>query len=229
MLRTITLTASAALLLGGCIPYPVGSTAETAPPRRPSTSVTAYAIPNGVRPPGADSSAAVSYMSADTEVRFGLSDVSDIGVRVPSGSGFILNYKYRFAGGWNPPRLMWAVMPGAGVVNFGQHAHAELSLLASMPSESGSLTPYGGLRAMQVFPLSTSAVTDSPTLGGFAGLRIGSTDLGVSPELAVYYDRSALDIRDNNVIFVPSLSVHGFDLLGYLFGGGGRWPFFSAP
>jgi hypothetical protein len=52
-------------------------------------------------------------------------------------------------------------------------------------------------------------VHDDPTLGGFIGLRIGDDSLGVSPELGVFYDRSALGLRERNVIYVPALTVHG--------------------
>ena len=217
MIRFLALLASVMLLLAGCVPYAVGSTAETVSPGRETATAVAYAIPNGIRPLRGDSAGSTSFVGMDHEVRFGLTPISDIGVRVPSYSGVVVNYKYRFAGEWNPPQLMLAVMPGAGMVNFGNHAHLEFSLLASLPSETGNLTPYGGLRAMQVIPISGVAVRDSPTLGGFLGLRIGSMDRGVSPELGIYYDRSALDLRDSSIIFVPALTVQGADLLRHLF------------
>ncbi len=66
---------------------------------------------------------------------------------------------------------------------------------------------------MQVAPLHRSAVHDEPSLGGFLGLRIGRPDIAVSPEVAVYYDRSALGIRDRNIIVVPAIAVHGEELL----------------
>jgi hypothetical protein len=33
--------------------------------------------------------------------------------------------------------------------------------------------------------------------------------MGVSPEIGIYYDRSALQIRDRRVILVPSMTIHG--------------------
>jgi hypothetical protein len=57
-----------------------------------------------------------------------------------------------------------------------------------------------------VAPLSRSAVSDSPTAGGFLGLRIGREQLGISPEVGVYYDRSALGVRSHDVIVVPALA-----------------------
>jgi hypothetical protein len=69
-----------------------------------------------------------------------------------------------------------------------------------------------------VFPLTDEAVHDDPSVGLFAGIRIGTERLGVSPELAVFYDRSALGLRDHDVIVVPSFTVHGNQLLDALFG-----------
>ena len=37
--------------------------------------------------------------------------------------------------------------------------------------------------------------------------------MAVSPEVAVYYDRSALGIRDRNFIVVPAIAVHGEELI----------------
>lgn len=71
---------------------------------------------------------------------------------------------------------------------------------------------------MQVFALTEDAVDDDPTVGVFGGLRIGTERLGVSPEVAVFYDRSALELRDHDIIVVPSLTVHGNQLLEALFG-----------
>jgi hypothetical protein len=103
------------------------------------------------------------------------------------------------------------------LINFGEHAHVELTLIAS--GREGKLTLYGGLRAMQVAPMSRGAVSDTPTLGGFLGLRIGRADMGVSPEVGVYYDRSALGLRRATVIVVPALSVHGDSWVRLILGG----------
>ena len=69
------------------------------------------------------------------------------------------------------------------------------------------MTPYGGLRAMQVVPITRGAVSDSPTLGLFGGLRLGDDDFVLSPEIGVYYDRSALHVRNASVIVVPALTL----------------------
>jgi hypothetical protein len=69
--------------------------------------------------------------------------------------------------------------------------------------------PYGGLRVMQVAPLSSTAPRDRPTAGAFLGWRIGSRDIGIAPELGVFYDHSALHIRRGDVIVVPSITFYG--------------------
>jgi len=74
---------------------------------------------------------------------------------------------------------------------------------------------------MQVVPLSDGAVSDTPTLGAFLGIRIGSVGLGVTPEIGVFYDEPALATSpDRNVVLVPSITIHGRRLLRAL--GGGR-------
>jgi hypothetical protein len=209
-------------LLGGCIPYAVGSTAQTVTPGERTTSVSTYLILNGVEDlSDSTASRSSSLIGADNELRFGLTPRSDIGVRVPNLSGIVLNYKRRIdsetsdsagaKGGYSV-----ALMPGLGFVNFGEHAHFELTLLASAPPQQ-TVLPYGGIRAMQVFPLSSTAIHDTPTLGAFVGLRIGTAEQGVSPELGVFYDRSALDLRSSTFIVVPSLTLQGVTLRDLFF------------
>ena len=57
--------------------------------------------------------------------------------------------------------------------------------------------------------MNKGAVHDSPTLGGFFGARLGSLIAGISPELGIFYDHSALKIHKGNVLFVPAITVHG--------------------
>src|SRR5690606_38976031 len=191
----------ACALLSGCLPYAVGSTARTVAPGERTSSVLTYVIPQGVEDMTDSSTTRTqTLVGIDNEIRFGLSPRSDLGVRVPNLSGIVVTYKQRIdrteelaedGGG-----LHLAVMPGAGFVNFGQHAHVELTLLASAATPR-TVLPYGGVRGMQVIPLSSEAVSDSPTLGGFAGVRIGTQDQAVSPEVGFYYDRSALNLRSS--------------------------------
>ena len=205
-------------LAGGCLPYTVGSTAQTTPAHQRETTTTWYSIPNAVDILG--DSVTAPIFGVDAEWRAGLDDRSDVGIRIPSGSGVVATYKRRLLGDANPKAAALAIMGGAGLVNWGEHAHVELTVMGSGRT-ARSLTPYGGIRLMQVAPLARGAPHDSPTAGGFFGLRIGSATLGISPEIGVFYDRSALELRKRNFIVVPAISVHG-DALASLLGPFGR-------
>ncbi len=210
------LAAFAALLLaGGCIPYSTGTTAATLPPGQAEPATALYFVPGGMESLMADSSGG-SLMGVDIEARMGLDDRSELGIRLPGAVGAVLDYKRRMTGLEDRTGPGLALLTGAGVVNGGQHAIATGGFVAS--GRMDRATPYGGFKVMQVFPLTEEAVRDDPTIGFFAGLRIGTEALGVSPEVAVFHDRSALGLRDNDVIVVPSLTVHGSALLETLLG-----------
>ncbi|GBD31151.1 hypothetical protein HRbin33_00099 [bacterium HR33] len=203
-----------ALTLAGCIPYTVGSTAQPLRPGETQVAASWYFIPNGIEL--YDSSYTLSGI--DVEVRRGLDNgVADVGIRVPSVSGIMLSYKRRLGARGDFHRPAVAVQAGAGFVNLGQHFAGELGIIAS-GRERNSATPYGGVRVVHVLPLSQGAVRDSPTAGGFFGIRLGSRDFGVSPEIGVYYDRSALGIRSTDFIVVPAITLHGSELLRILRG-----------
>jgi len=205
----IALLAGAAvftLFTTGCIPLTVGSTAQPVPVGTTAYSTSMYVVPNSFD----DSVNSRSYprYGVDPEVRFGLDDRSDIGLRAPSGAGIVANYKRRLNGVSDAPGAAVALMLGGGLVNWGDHAHFEATVIASA-AENDRFTPYGGIRAMQVVPINRGAVHDSPTLGGFFGARFGSLRAGISPELGIFYDRSALGIRNGKVLFVPAITIHG--------------------
>ncbi len=172
-----------------------------------------YVVPNSFD----DSINKRSYprYGVDTEVRFGLDNHSDIGVRIPSFSGIVANYKRRLDGISQAPGAATSLMVGGGFINWGEHAHLEATLITSA-ADNDRFTPYGGIRAMQVIPLDKGAVHDSPTLGAFLGARIGTIAAGISPELGIFYDHSALRIRKGNVLVVPAITVHG-DFSRFLF------------
>jgi len=193
-----------------CIPYTVGTTAQPVPEGEAVPSVVWYSIPNGFERLRGDSGA-VAFTGFDVEGRVGVSDRADVGVRIPSLTGVVVNYKYRLTSSPNRTAAAVAVMGGMGLVNLGNHAYLEATLLAS--ARQAKFTPYGGLRASQVLPFARDGIHDSPTAGVFLGVRIGRQDLGVSPELGVYYDRSVSGLRSGNVIFVPALVVHGSELI----------------
>ena len=211
--RSSVAIALLAAVLAGCIPYTVGSTADPAPQGEHQLTGMWFAMPKGIETFG-DSTQDAPLFGADAEVRFGLDDRSDLGFRIPSASGAIITYKRRLDASSGTDRAAVAAMAGVGFVNMGSHAHFELTLLGS--ARQRMVTPYGGLRAMQVAPLSRDAVHDDPTLGGFLGIRIGDKEMAVSPEVGVYYDRSALKLRERNIIVIPAIAVHGEKLLRLL-------------
>jgi len=196
------------LSVAGCVPYTVATTAQPVPVGEVAPTLIWYSIANGIEVMR-DSS--IAWVGIDAEARLGVSDRADVGIRIPSASGLVVTYKYRLS--TNPDRQApaIAVMGGGGLVTWGNHAHFELTLIAS--GRQKLLTPYGGLRVGQVLPLSRDAASDAPTAGGFFGLRIGKEQLGVSAEVGVFYDRSALGVRSSDVIVVPALVLHGQDLI----------------
>ncbi len=198
--------ALAILYTTACIPLTVGSTAQPVPVGTVVRSTSMYAVPNSLGDTLSDRS--LSRYGVDPEVRYGLDDRSDVGVRSPSFSGIVANYKRRLNGVSSDPGAAVALMVGGGLVNWGDHAHLEATLITSGP-DSERFTPFGGLRAMQVIPLNRGAVHDSPTLGGFIGGRLGTRAVGISPEIGVFYDRSALGLRKNSILIVPAITVHG--------------------
>lgn len=210
LLPVLATAALASSLTTACIPYAVGSTARTVPAGENVRTTTAFLVPDGVEDKG--DSVAATIPGLDSEVRFGIDNRSDWGVRVPSWSGVVINYKRRLdavpATAAADTTVALSVMTGGGVINWGQHAHVELSLLAS-GREDRKAVPYGGIRVMQAVPLNSAAPSDRPTAGAFAGWRIGSRTLGVAPEVGIFYDHSTLHLRHSDVIVVPSVTFYG--------------------
>jgi hypothetical protein len=190
----------------GCIPLTVGSTAEPVPVGTTIRSLSMYVVPNSVD--DSINNRSFPRYGVDPEVRFGFDERSDIGVRAPDFSGIVANYKRRLNGVSGAPGTATALMVGGGLVNWGAHAHLEATLITSAP-ENDRFTPYGGIRAMQAIPINKGMVHDSPTFGGFFGARLGTRDAGISPEIGIFYDNSALRIRKGNVLFVPAITIHG--------------------
>jgi hypothetical protein len=198
----------------GCIPLTVGSTADPVPVGTTTRSLSMYAVPNSFD--DSINNRSFPRYGVDAEVRFGFDERSDIGIRAPDFSGIVANYKRRLNGVSGAPGTATSLMVGGGLVNWGEHAHLEATLITSA-RENDRFTPYGGIRAMQVIPINRGAVHDSPTFGGFFGARLGTRDTGISPEIGVFYDNSALRIRKGSVLFVPAITIHG-DFVGFLLG-----------
>lgn len=200
------------VLLGGCVPYAVGSTAQPTPLAERSTYVMASVITNGGERFGDSARGpSSSYLALDGETRFGISPVSDIGVRIPSASGLIVSYKRLHNGYSHPDSAGFATMWGGGFINGGLHAHLESTLIWS-GARRGAAVPYGGARFMQAIPLNADAASDDPTVGVFVGLALGNLDVAISPEVAIYYDRSVLGLRSSPWMFVPTISLRDLPL-----------------
>lgn len=194
-------------LLTSCISYSVGTTARPAPPGAFEQASSVYFIPNGIETTDSDGDAddGLAYASADWQGRWGLSDRSDLSLRIPAGSGVIVTYKRLLNGANDPDRTAISAIVGTGIVNFGNHAFGEVGLIASGP-ERGHV-PYGGVRMMHVVPISSGAVHDTPTAGIFGGVKLRMNErFSMSPELGVYHDKSALGLRKSDVIVVPSIT-----------------------
>jgi hypothetical protein len=202
-----------ALLLAGCVPYAVGTTAAPAPPRVvvPSATVQVAAGQPDLDPDDdLNAEPRTTTFTLDNEARFGLDADSDAGVRLVGTSGVVATYKRRLVDG-GADGLSAAVLVGGGVVGLGSHGHVEATLVASYPARAG-LVPYGGARLQHLLPLGDDAPAPDPAFGVFAGLRLGEADLGISPELGVFYGPSDAQFQGDWII-VPSVTVHGGRLL----------------
>src|SRR5688572_8425077 len=163
----------AAAGLSGCIPYSVGTTATPVPSGQRATTLSVTAMPSFAL----FDSTGGRWMSLDGDSRLPIDNRSDVGFRAVGGAGLVVSYKRLLSDSSSKTRV--AVMPGFGFLNLASHAHFETTLLVSGYEPQGSaarvdgrppLVPYGGLRVMQVAPLSSDAVHDAPTAGGFFGL-----------------------------------------------------------
>ena len=186
-----------------CLPYTVGSTAQTVPALQTTRSTSWYFIPNAIKVPG--DSVAGPLAGSNLEYRRGLDARSDFGLRLLPG-GVTADYKRRLNSDLPGSGTAFAYSAGGGIVNAGQHVMLQATLIAS-GHEDASFVPYGGLRAMHVMPISQGAVTDKPTLGVFGGVQIGDAEFAIRPELGVFYDHSALGLRSGDLIFVPAITL----------------------
>ncbi len=216
------LLAGLALLLSGCLPYSVGQTASTLAPGERAVSATMQFVPLGEHRSDPEDPYYDPYAQGgtvlpqlDATARFALDDRTDATARLIGGSGVSVAVKRRLTGA-DPLGPGSALVGGLGVVNLGLHAHLEAAYIVS-GDERATVVPFGGLRAIQTIPLQAGAVSDRPTLGVFLGARLGSLDFGVSPEIGVFYDPSALGLRERDIIVVPSVTLHGRELLRYFF------------
>ena len=185
-----------------CLPYTVGTSAQTVPANESTRTASSYFAPNAVK---LDDSVAAPMFGLDMEWRHGLDAFSDVGFRVTSG-GAMANYKHRLGTDTSHAGSARAFEVGGGIINWGEHALIQATLMAS-GREDGQMNPYYGIRAMQAIPITAGAVSDLPTVGVFGGLQIGNRWFSVRPELGVFYDHSALGLRRSDLMIVPAFTL----------------------
>lgn len=210
--RSWLLSLAALTTMSGCIPYTVGHTARPARKREVKVTTSLFMVDKNKEsysPPEG-----WNYVGVDLEGRAGLTDRTDVGLRVVSANGFVLSAMRRMNGTSEDPGPSLSVKLGAGMVDFPGFGIVEASVLAS-GDEIGRVTPYGALRVVQLIPTETSYPHDSPTAGATFGMRIGSATFGISPEVGLFYDKPWPGVKRNNFLIVPSVSIHG-NPLGWL-------------
>lgn len=192
-------------LLTGCISYTVGQGAETAPVGKPVSSTSINVVPGTI-----GDSTPIRRPSIDTEVRYGLNPSTDIGFRVATWSGFMVTVKQQLTRADSSTkqenRARTSIMFGGGVLNMGEHAGLEATLISSGKwTKQGQL--YGAIRVAQVFPITSTAVSDDPVVGASVGYLFGNRDYSIGPELGLYYDRSVLGLNTSRILVIPSVVV----------------------
>ncbi len=197
-------------MLTGCISYTVGQGAETTAPGERSYSSSLNLVPGTLSK--FDSSASTRRPSVDTDIRFGVDKQSDVGFRIATYSGFMLTWKRQLtradSSKFIENRARTSVMLGGGLVNAGEHAAMEATLISSSRWSSAGQW-YGAVRAIQVYPITSSARSDDPVVGVAFGHLFGDPDKSIGPEIGIFYDRSTLGLNNKRILVIPSLVVRG--------------------
>ncbi len=207
------LTCLVPLLFSGCISYTVGQGADTTPQGERSVSSSLNLVPGTLS--NSDSSASTRRPSVDTDIRFGVDDRTDVGFRIATYSGFMLTWKRQLtapdSSKFIENRARTSIMLGGGLLNAGEHAGLEATLISSSKwSAAGQW--YGAVRAIQVFPITNSARSDDPVIGLSVGHLFGDRNKSMGPEIGVYYDRSTLGLNTRRILVIPSFVVRGQSL-----------------
>jgi hypothetical protein len=202
------LSAGVLLLCTGCISYTVGMGAETTPVGERASTSSLNWVPGTL----GDSAyrRTTRRPSVDSDFRRGIDERTDVGVRLATYSGVMVTWKRQLtrADTASAPenRTRTALMLGGGVLNAGEHAGVEATLVTSGPWSSVG-QPYAAARVMQVVPLNADAREDDPVAGLAIGFQFGDRHHSVGPELAVYYDRSVLGLNANRILVIPALVI----------------------
>ena len=208
--------AAITLLCTGCISYTVGMGAETTAPGETSSSTSLNIVPGTLK----DSlgGGPTRRPSLDTEIRYGLDERTDIGFRLATYSGVIATWKRQLSRPdssrviENRPRT--SIMLGGGLINAGEHAAWEATLISSGRwTTAGQM--YGAIRATQAVAVTGSARKDDPVIGAVLGYLLGTRESSFGPELGVYYDRSALGINTTRILVIPSIVMRRKGLPGF--------------
>lgn len=198
------------LSVAGCaVPYSVGSTATTA---APGAIVQRSGIQFAAGQPDLDAEEGAAEQttttaSFDQEVRFGLDEYSDAGVRLVQLQGVVASYRRRLGA---IAGLNMAATAGVGVLGLGSHAHAEGTIVVS-PDATATVTPYGGVRFQALAPLDDGPAPPVAT-GLLGGVRLSHGDLAIFPEIGLFYAPNDL-LNAPDWIIVPSITVAGDRLL----------------
>lgn len=199
----------AVMLVTGCLPYAVGTTAATLEPREVTRNVTMSGARNLVALNDSKVYSGVSII--DAEARLGIDERSDVGLRVAGGAGLAMSYKRRVVGRRDDAGL--AVQGDLGALALGDVGMLGITAIAS-GRESGTYTPFGGLRVLATASLGGDHPARPPAFGLFAGLRIGEARIGLSPEVSIFRDRVARDTHSvPGWVVVPSLTFHIEEIL----------------
>lgn len=193
--------------LGGCVPYAVGTTADTVAPREVEPSAVLQAV-SSRRDLDRDDDPRGAGITIANSARLGLDARSDVGVMIVGLGSISATYKRRLTGPLNSDRGT-ALIVGGGVIGT-SHLHAEATLVASPGALqiAPRVVPYAGVRVQDLTPFGNNGLGSAPAIGLFAGGRFGWPDLALSPELGIFYSPSPLP-SDDTVIVVPSITVRG--------------------
>ena len=143
------------------------------------------------------------------EARVGLDERSDVGVRLLGLGSLTATYKRRLSGRVGTDEGA-SVIVGAGVVRL-THFHLEGTLVTAYPTD-GLVVPYGGVRVQHLIPFSEDAESVAPAIGLFGGGQFGWDDLGLSPELGIFYSPDPRRL-DSSIIYAPSVTFRGDRLI----------------
>jgi hypothetical protein len=216
LLRLTCFAGVSIALLTGCISYTVGMGAETTPVGERTVTNSVNVVPGTINTESG--TAPTRRPSVDTDIRFGIDNRTDIGFRVATYSGVMLTWKRQLgkidSSSVPENRRHSALMLGGGLINLGEHASFEATLITSGKWTAAGQW-YGAARVIQVLPLSPEAPHDDPVVGFSIGHLFGDRSSSIGPEIGVYYDRSTLGLNTNRIIVVPAVVYRRGGLPGF--------------